>query len=158
MSLRKDDSQKAPIEKLTVFEEIIPNFCRRLGFKAIDLIRQKTAKKARPDHLESIDSMVTEDGTAVELPDASSSDLDRPESWRFEEIYTRCQELLSPLQWELIFDLYVAQNYTVKDLVADSKRLAHFGITADKSASTLRKRVDDIVNPALAQLALELSV
>ena len=157
MAHRKE-KRPAPIEELIVFEEMIPNFCRRLGFRAIDLIRRNTSQKARPDHLESLDSMMTEEGTQVELPDHTASDSDSPESWRFEEIYSRCRELLSPKEWNLIFDLYVAQKYTVKDLIADPDKLATLGIKQDRGASTLRTRVEAIINPCLEKLAVELSV
>ena len=148
----------APIEELIVFEEIIPNFCRRLGFRAIDHIRRHTSQKARPEHLESLDSMVTEEGNPVELPDHAASDSDHPESWRFEEIYSRCRELLTTTEWNLIFDLYVAQTYTVKDLITDPDKLATLGIKNNRGASTLRSRVEAIINPALEKLAIELSV
>jgi hypothetical protein len=157
MAHRKQD-RPAPIEELIVFEEIIPNFCRRLGFRAIDHIRRHTSQKARPEHLESLDSMVTEEGNPIDIPDHSASDSDHPDSWRFEEIYSRCQELLTATEWNLIFDLYVAQKYTVKDLIADPDKLATLGIANDRAASTLRTRVEAIINPALEKLALELSV
>ena len=157
MAHRKE-KRPAPIEELIVFEEMIPNFCRRLGFRAIDHIRKHTSQKARPEHLESLDSMVTEEGTQIELPDHTASDSESPESWRFEEIYSRCRELLSPKEWNLIFDLYVAQKYTVKDLIADPEKLSALGIKNDRAASTLRTRVEAIINPCLEKLAVELSV
>ena len=157
MAHRKE-TRPAPIEELIVFEEMIPNFCRRLGFRAIDHVRKHTSQKARPDHLESLDSMVTEEGSQVELPDHTASDSDQPESWRFEEIYSRCRELLTSMEWNLIFDLYVAQKYTVKDLIADPDKLATLGIKNDRAASTLRTRVEAIINPCLEKLAVELSV
>jgi hypothetical protein len=158
MAHGKGTPKRAPVEELIVFEEMIPHFCRRLGFRAIDHIRRQTSQKARPEHLQSLEGMMSEEGSTIDLADPAADDMDRPDSWRFEEIYSRCRELLSPLEWNLVFDLYVAQNYTVKDLIADPEKLASLGIKNGRSASTLRKRVDDIVNPALEKLAIELAL
>ena len=65
LALAKSDRERAPIEDLVVFEEIIPNFCRRIGFRAIDSLRKRSSLKARPEHLQSLEAMETEDGTAV---------------------------------------------------------------------------------------------
>lgn len=152
-ALTQSPAGPAPIEQLIVFEEIIPNFCRRVGFRAIDSIRRRTARKARPDHLHSLDAMETGEGAAVEIADPRAGDGTRPDGWRFEEIYRECREELSAIEWGLIFDLYVAQNYTVKDLIADRVKLGFLGIDPDQSASTLRRRVEELVNPALERLA-----
>lgn len=158
LALSKADHKPAPIEELIVFEEIIPNFCRRIGFRAIDSVRKKTSLKARPEHLQSLEAMETEDGGAVQLADPAAKDRDRPDTWRFEEIYQQCREDLSAIEWGLIFDLYVAQHYTVKDLIADREKLALLGIDTNQSPATLRRRVEDIINPALERLADALSV
>ncbi|WP_193213831.1 hypothetical protein [Luteolibacter marinus] len=158
LALAKTDGKQAPIEELIVFEEIIPNFCRRIGFRAIDALRRKTTQKARPEQLHSLEGMESEEGSAVQLADPAASDRDRPATWRFEEIYQQCREDLSPVEWGLIFDLYVAQKYTVKDLIADPAKLAFLGIDATQSPATLRRRVEDIINPALERLADALAV
>lgn len=143
---------------MIVFEEIIPNFCRRIGFRAIDSLRRRTSQKARPEHLHSLEGMASEDGTPVQLADPATVDHDRPDKWRFEEIYHQCREELDAVEWGLVYDLYVAQNYTVKELIADSAKLEFLGIDPNQSPATLRRRVDDIVNPALERLADALSV
>lgn len=154
LALVKGEATNAPIEELLVFEEVIPNFCRRVGFRAIDVLRRKSAQKARPEHLQSLEgSADEEEGTAMQVADRAVADPERPESWRFEEIYRQCREELTPSQWGLIYDLYVAQKYTVKDLVADEEKLTFLGVDLDQSASTLRRRVDEILQPALEKLA-----
>jgi hypothetical protein len=158
VSLATGPEGRAPIEELIVFEEVIPNFCRRIGFRAIDSIRRRTSLKARPDHLQSLDAMESEEGAAVSIADPGTGDRGRPDTWRFEEIYRECREELSAIEWGLIFDLYVAQNYTVKDLVADRKKLEFLGIDPGQSASTLRRRVEEILNPALERLADALAI
>lgn len=158
LALSKSGHQPAPIEELIVFEEIIPNFCRRIGFRAIDSVRRRTSLKARPEHLQSLEAMETEEGGAVQLADPTAKDVDRPDTWRFEEIYQQCREDLNAVEWGLIFDLYVAQHYTVKDLIADPAKLALLGIAANQSPATLRRRVEDIINPALERLAEALSI
>ncbi len=158
LAIAPRESGPAPIEDLIVFEEIIPNFCRRVGFRAVDSIRRRTAQKARPEHLHSLEGMETEDGSAVQIADRTATDREHPETWRFEDIHRQCREELNEVEWGLIYDLYVAQNYTVKDLVADPAKLRYLGIDSNQSASTLRRRVEEIVNPALARLADALSV
>lgn len=158
LALTAAEKKQAPIEELIVFEEIIPNFCRRIGFRAIDAVRKRTSLKARPDHLVSLEGMETEEGCAVQIADPAVSDRERPDTWRFEEIFAQCREELSAVEWGLIHDLYVAQRYTVKDLIADPAKLAFLGIDAKQSPATLRRRVEDIINPALERLADALSV
>lgn len=158
LALAGEEKKQAPIEELIVFEEIIPNFCRRIGFRAIDAVRKQTTLKARPDHLQSLEGMATEEGAAVQLADPTATDRERPDTWRFEEIYAQCREDLSAVEWGLIYDLYVAQHYTVKDLIADPAKLGFLGIDPKQSSATLRRRVEDIINPALERLADALSV
>lgn len=158
LAVVKDGRSRAPIEELLVFEEIIPNFCRRIGFRAIDSIRRKTSQKARPEHLHSLEGMTHEDGAAVQVADSALADPERPDTWRFEDIYRQCREELSTVEWGLLFDLYVAQNYTVKELIADRKKLAFLGIDPAQSNSTKRRRLEEIINPALAKLAEALAV
>jgi hypothetical protein len=158
LALAKSEKERAPIQDLVVFEEIIPNFCRRIGFRAIDSLRKRSTLKARPEHLQSLEAMETAEGTAVQLADPAASDRERPDTWRFEEIYAQCREDLSPVEWGLIHDLYVAQRYTVKDLIADPAKLGFLGIDPNQSPATLRRRVEDIINPALERLADALSV
>jgi hypothetical protein len=94
----------------------------------------------------------------MQVADRSVADRERPDTWDFEEIYAQCREELSPVEWSLVFDLYVAQNYTVKDLVADQDKLEFLGIDPGQSTSTRRRRVEDIVQPALGRLADALSI
>lgn len=149
---------KAPIEKIKVFEELIPNFCRLISLRSIDWLRRRFAKKAAPESLTSIEALVTETGSQVELRDHTASDPDEPMTWRFEEIYAQCREVLTPVEWSLIFKIYIAQTHSVKDLVQDEREVTALGLEASQSASTLRRRVDDILKPALAKLADALAI
>ena len=158
LAVVKENHPQAPIEELIVFEEIIPNFCKLIGWRAIDSVRRRTTQKARPESLQSLDAMQSEDAAPVQVADPSTADRERPDTWRFEEIYAQCQEDLTALEWGLLHDLYVAQRYTVKDLIADEEKLTFLGIDSSQSASTLRRRVEEIINPALEKLADALSV
>jgi hypothetical protein len=158
LAIHPPEKKQAPIEEIIVFEEIIPNFCRRIGFRAIDAVRKRTTLKARPYHLDSLEAMESEEGTPVAIADPTASDRERPDTWRFEEIYAQCKEELTAIEWGLVYDLYVAQHYTVKDLIADPAKLRFLGIDPKQSPATLRRRVEDIVNPALQRLADALSL
>lgn len=158
LAVVKENHKEAPIEELVVFEEVIPNFCKLIGWRAIDTIRRRSTQKARPESLHSLDAMEAEEGAPVQVADPSAADRERPDTWRFEEIYAQCREDLSSVEWGLLHDLYVAQRYTVKELIADTKKLKFLGIEPDQSASTLRRRLEEIVDPALEKLADALAV
>lgn len=158
LALANDDRKQAPIEELIVFEEIIPHFCKLVGWRAVDFFRRRTTQKARPEALHSLEALESDEGAPVQLADPAAADPERPATWRFEDIYAQCREDLSDLEWALLHDLYVAQRYTVKDLLADTEKLTSLGIDPNQSASTLRRRVEDIINPALERLADALSV
>jgi hypothetical protein len=155
---KKDKPNLAPIQWLIVFEEIIPNFCRLISLRSIDWHRRQSAKKARPESLVNLEAMTTEEGAQVELADRGASDPDEPATWRFEEIYRQCKELLTDTQWSLIFKLHVSQTHTVKDLVQDRKELTDLGLDPTQSPSTLRRRIDEILQPALVKLADALEI
>lgn len=155
---KSDTKPKAPIETLKVFEEIIPNFCRLISLRSIDWLRRHLSKKARPASLTSIEAMTTEEGTQVELADHLASDPDEPATWRFEEIYRQCRELLTTTEWGLIYKIYIAQTHTVKDLVQDKKEVSQLDLDPSQSPSTLRRRIDEILQPALAKLADALAI
>ncbi len=158
LAQKTEAKPKAPIELLRVFEEIIPNFCRLISLRSIDWHRRQLAKKARPDSLVNIEAMTTEEGGQVELADRGVSDPDEPVTWRFEEIYRQCKEHLSDTEWGLIFKIHVAQTHTIKDLVHDKKELADLGLSPTQSPSTLRRRIDEILQPALVKLADALEI
>lgn len=155
---KSETKSKAPIEKLKVFEELIPNFCRLISLRSIDWLRRNLSKKARPDSLTSIESLVTESGSQVELMDHHASDPAEPTTWNFEEIYRQCHEVLTSREWTLIYKIYIAQTHNVKDLVQDEAEVTRLGFDFSQSASTLRRRVDDILQPALAKLADALEI
>ncbi|MFT6577465.1 MAG: hypothetical protein ACJA16_005681, partial [Akkermansiaceae bacterium] len=81
-----------------------------------------------------------------------------PATWRFEEIYRQCRELLTATEWSLIFKIYIAQTHSVKDLVQDKKEVAQLDLDPSQSSSTLRRRIDDILQPALGKLADALEI
>ncbi|MDB4265493.1 hypothetical protein N9891_01945 [bacterium] len=155
---KQEKKSKAPIQHLKVFEEIIPNFCRLISLRSIDWLRRHLSKKARPDSLTSLDAMTSEEGTQVELVDHHASDPDEPATWRFEEIYRQCRELLTPNEWSLIYKIYIAQTHSVKDLVLDQREIVQLGLDPSQSPSTLRRRIDDLLKPALIKLADALAI
>lgn len=155
---KPETKPRAPIETLRVFEEIIPNFCRLISLRSIDWLRRNFSKKARPESLTSIDALTSEEGTRIELADYHASDPDEPATWRFEEIYRQCRELLTTTEWNLIYKIYIAQTHSVKDLVRDKSEVALLKLDPSQSPSTLRRRVDDILKPALLKLADALAI
>lgn len=155
---KSESKPTAPIADLKVFEEIIPNFCRLISLRSIDWLRRNLSKKARPEFLTSLDAMTSEEGTQVEVADHHASHSDEPATWRFEEIYRQCRELLTSVEWNLIFKIYIAQSHTVKDLVLDRNELVQLDLDPSQSPSTLRRRIDDILQPALTKLADALAI
>ena len=71
---------------------------------------------------------------------------------RFEQIHAQCEEALTPAEWTLVFELYVAQTVTIQDLVDDERYCASLGVKPGASASTRRRAVNAMIESALEKL------
>lgn len=142
----REESRHAPILDPTVFEEIIPLHSRIVQYRAIDWFRRKSALKNQPNAGESFDALTSDTDRPMQFEDASDATLS------FDKIYAECREALSPLEWQLLYHLYVAQTSTVQDLVTNDAFCAKLGIKAGASASTRRRVISELVEEALEKI------
>jgi DNA-directed RNA polymerase specialized sigma24 family protein len=142
----RENTHSAPILDPTVFEELIPLHARILQFRAIDWFRRRTALKNQPNSGESFDALTGDPDRPLQFQDAAS------ESISFEKIYQECREALTPVEWQLVYTLYVAQTATVQDLIQDDKTCAKLGIKPGVSTSTRRRVIAEMVEEALEKI------
>jgi hypothetical protein len=142
----RGDSRSSPILDPTVFEELIPLHSRIVQFRAIDWFRRKSALKNQPNSGESFDALTGDPDRPLQFEDASDSQVS------FEKIYTECREALSPVEWQLIYALYVAQTATIQDLIQNDRFCDKLGIKPGASGSTRRRVIGELVEQALGKI------
>jgi DNA-directed RNA polymerase specialized sigma24 family protein len=142
----RDDQRKAVIQEPTVFEEIIPLHSQIVQFRAIDWYRRRGAQKNQPNTGDSFDVLTGDSERPRQFEDESATAV------TFERIYKECQEALSPVEWQLVYALYVSQSATVQDLVRNDKVCAKLGIKPGASDSTRRRAISELVEGALEKI------
>jgi DNA-directed RNA polymerase specialized sigma24 family protein len=142
----REESQRAPIQEPTVFEEIIPLHTRIVQFRAIDWFRRRGARKNQPNAGESFDQLTGDPERPLQFEDSAAAAM------TFEKIYKECRESLSSTEWNLLYTLYVAQSATVQDLIQNDKLCAKLGIKAGASFSTRRRAISEMVEAALGKI------
>lgn len=144
----REGGKGAPIMDPTVFEELIPLHSRIVGFRAVDWYRRRGTLKNQPNNGTSLDALTDDSEAPVQFEDPSAD----PERTTFENIYSECQDALSPQEWDLVFRLYVAQSHTIQDLIKDNEFCARAGIKRSASGSTRRRVLAAQVESALEKI------
>jgi DNA-directed RNA polymerase specialized sigma24 family protein len=144
----RESSGHAPILDPTVFEELIPLHARIVSFRSVDWYRRRGALKNQPNTGDSLDALTDSPDRAVQFDDHSSD----PNTPTFERIYKECEEALSPMEWDLIFKLYVTQSATIQDLIGDDAFCTKLGIKPGVSGSTRRRVLSEMVEQALVKI------
>lgn len=144
----RSSDQKAPILDPTVFEELIPLHTRIVGFRAIDWYRRQSTLKNKPNAGESLDALHDDPNRPMQFEDHASA----PDSVNFERIYHECQEALEPLEWDMIYTLFVAQSATIQDLIEESDFCARYGLKPSASTSTRRRILNERIQTALEKI------
>jgi len=144
----REGSGHAPILDPTVFEELIPLHARIVSFRSVDWYRRRGALKNQPNTGDSLDALTDSPDRAVQFEDHSSD----PNTPTFERIYKECEEALSPMEWDLIFKLYVTQSATIQDLIGDDAFCTKLGIKPGVSGSTRRRVLSEMVEQALVKI------
>lgn len=142
----RDGSRSSPILDPTVFEELIPLHARIVQFRAIDWFRRRSALKNQPNSGESFDALTGDPDRPLQFEDRSADTIS------FEKIYTECREALSPVEWQLVYSLYVAQTATVQDLIQNDRFCSELGIKPGASGSTRRRAITEMVEDALEKI------
>lgn len=148
LARERGSDKKAPILDPTVFEELIPLHTRIVGFRAIDWYRRRSALKNQPNSGESLDALHDDPDRPIQFEDRDAA----PDSVTFERIYAECREALDPLEWDLIYTLFVAQSSTIQDLIEESDFCARYGLKPKASASTRRRILNERIQAALEKI------
>ncbi|MDP0491235.1 MAG: hypothetical protein Q7Q71_09330 [Verrucomicrobiota bacterium JB023] len=152
----KGSDNKAPIETIMVFEEVIPLFTKMLQFRAIDWRRKQSALKNQPNTQHSFDELTDNPDNARQFEDESARSFGDVAHLGFDRIYNLCEEALSPLEWELIFAIYVAQTHTMGELLQEEEILKKLSLKPSDSTSKKRRILNDLLHEALRKLAAAL--
>ena len=142
----RENNKSAPILDPRVFEELIPLHARIVQFRAIDWFRRRSALKNQPNAGESFDALTGDPDRPLQFEDGASDTIS------FEKIYNECREALSPVEWQLVYTLYVAQTATVQDLIQNDRLCGKLGIKPGASASTRRRVIAEMVEAALKKI------
>lgn len=142
----RENSRSAPILDPLVFEELIPLHARIVQFRAIDWFRRRSALKNQPNAGESFDALSSDPDRPLQFEDGAADTVS------FEKIYKECREALSPVEWQLVYALYVAQTATVQDLIQNDRICAKLGIKQGASLSTRRRVIAEMVEQALGKI------
>lgn len=149
----KGSDQRAPIETIQVFEEVIPLFTKMLQFRAIDWRRKQSALKNQPNTQHSYENLTEEQENRRQFEDKSARAFGNPADLTFDRIFELCEEELSPLEWELVFAIHVGQTHTMGELVEEEKVLRKLDLKPSDSVSKKRRILNDHLHGALHKLA-----
>lgn len=149
MARERTSDRRAPITDLTVFEEVVPLQSRMLQFRSIDWHRRRSAIRNQSNTGPSFDALSDDPDRPMQFADPATAAHAHP---RFEQIHAQCEEALTPAEWALVFELYVAQTVTIQDLVDDENHCASLGLKPGASASTRRRAVNAVIETALEKL------
>ena len=149
----KSSDNRAPIEAIRVFEEIIPLFSRMVQFRAIDWRRKQSALKNQPNTQSSLDELTDSEDHAMQFEDPGAGPAATVGDMSFDEIYSQCEEALDPFQWQLVFTVYVSQAATMGELLEKPAILEKLGLKERDSTSKKRRILNDFLEEALQTLA-----
>lgn len=149
----KGSDQRAPIETIVVFEEVIPLFTKMLQFRAIDWRRKQSALKNQPNTQHSYEDLTEVQENARQFEDKSARAFGDPSDLTFDRIYELCEEELTPLEWELVFAIHVGQTHTMGELLEEEKILKKLNLEPSDSTSKKRRILNEHLHGALRKLA-----
>lgn len=150
--LRSSD-QRAPIETIMLFEELIPFFSKMVQFRSIDWMRRRGALKNKPNTQHSIEELTEREDHAVQFEDIGATPTADLNDLPFDELYRQCEEALSPFEWELVFMIYVSQSATMGEALEMKPILSQLGLKSRDSSSKKRRILNDHLESSLKKLA-----
>lgn len=150
--LRASD-KKAPIESISLFEEIVPLFSKMIGFRAIDWMRRRGAQKNQPNTQSSIEELTEREDHAMQFEEEGSNPYSSADELSFDEIYRQCEDALSTFEWELVFTIHVSQSATMGEILEKDHILKELGLKSGDSTSKKRRILNEQLEAALKKLA-----
>ncbi|MDQ8190583.1 hypothetical protein [Roseibacillus persicicus] len=149
----KGSDQRAPIETISLFEEIIPLFTKMLQFRSIDWRRRQSALKNQPNTQHSYEDLTEEQENRRQFEDKSARVFGDPADLTFDRIYELCEEELTALEWELVFAIHVGQTHTMGELLDEKEILGKLALKPTDSTSKKRRVLNEHLHGALHKLA-----
>lgn len=149
----KGSDQRAPIETIVVFEEVIPLFTKMLQFRAIDWRRRQSSLKNQPNTQHSYEDLTEVRENTRQFEDKSARAFGDPKDLTFDRIYELCEDELSPLEWELVFAVHVGQTHTMGELLEEEEILSKLDLSLADSTSKKRRILNEHLHGALHKLA-----
>lgn len=144
---------KAPIELVTVFEELAPLFGTMVSHRVVDWSRKMKSLKNQPNVQHSLDELTDNPNRPLQVADPKTTRGKQPGDLSFEDIYYQCHECLDEFEWRLIYEIYVGQDMTRGDMIEDGSVLSAMGIKPSASPAKKRRHLKAHIESALANLA-----
>lgn len=126
LTMPRKSTGVAPIEALTIFEEVFPFFNKLVQNEAVNRIRQVAALKNKANVQESVEALEESDRSPVQFADPSSQSTD--DFPGFDEIYKLCGDSLDELEWRLVTALYMDSGVTKNQLLNNEALMAELGL------------------------------
>ena len=140
----------APIEQLTIFEEVVPLFTTMVHNRGVSWLRKQSAQKNRPNNpaygesLDDPDKFITPASDAA--PDEPFAGL------TFDRMHASCSDCLSKLEWHILTALFVEANITRGELSDDPEVMQMMGVKASSSLGNRRRHLNKHLESALDKL------
>lgn len=148
--------EEGPMDKMLVFEEMPRFFAVMIERRGISWLRKQSARKRTPVHPNFTERLDAPDNyLARSLADPSSLTPGGDQPWAhagFDRIHAACRTALTDFEWHLLEALFVEGTHTRLSLAEDPWVMEQLDIEARDSESTRRRRVNHVLESALARL------
>ncbi len=142
----------APVEQVTVFEELVPVFSTMLSNRVIDWARKMRSLKNQPNIGTSMEEMEERAGTAGQVADPASMGSMAETEMSFEDIFEECRDLLTELEWRVVYEIYVSREFTRGQLIEQDEITESMGLPPGTSEAKRRRHLNSHLESALAKL------
>ena len=140
----------APIEKLTVFEEVVPLFTTMVHNRGISWLRKLSAQKNRPNNPAYGESL--DDPDRFISPASDGGDGGPFDALTFDRMHDSCSDSLTELEWHILTALFVEANVTRGDLAQDPQVMRLMGVKPSSSLGNRRRHLNKHLESALDKL------
>lgn len=142
----------APIEQLTVFEEVVPLFTTMVHNRGVSWLRKQSAQKNRPNNPAYSESL---DDPDKFIAPASAGGVGGGDPWEgvtFDRMYQGCRDCLSGLEWHILTALFVEGNVTRGELAEDPQVMEMMVVKKSSSLGNRRRHLNKHLESALDKL------
>jgi len=147
----REKGSAAPIEQLTVFEEVVPLFTTMAHNRGVSWLRKQSAQKNRPNNPAYGESLDDPDRFLAPASAGAGGD-DAWSGLTFDRMYAACQDCLIGLEWHILTALFVEGNVTRGDLADDAQVMEMMGVKSSSSLGNRRRHLNKHLESALDKL------